>query len=106
MGGMRGPSKPQPQPQPVPAAPAPARADPASRQRNVTRLRRIEGQLRGLQRMLEKDLPCAELLTQMASVHEALRAVARELLRGHLKQRGTSESTANEAIELIKKYRP
>jgi DNA-binding FrmR family transcriptional regulator len=103
---MRSPAKPQPQPQPVQAAPAAARADPAARRRNLARLRRIEGQVRGLQRMLEKDLPCAELLTQMASVTEALRAVARELLRGHLKQRAASESLANEAIELIKRYRP
>jgi|SRR6185295_7282916 len=106
MGGMRSPAKPQPQPQPVQAAPAAARADPAAHKRNLARLRRIEGQVRGLQRMLEKDLPCAELLTQMASVNEALRAVARELLRGHLKRRAASESLANEAIELIKRYRP
>jgi DNA-binding FrmR family transcriptional regulator len=79
-------------------------ADPAARQRNLGRLRRIEGQLRGLQRMLENDRPCAELLTQMASVHEALRAVARELIRGHLKERAKSDALADEAIELIKKY--
>ena len=79
-------------------------ADPAARKRNLGRLRRIEGQLRGLQRMLEQDRPCAELLTQMASVHEALRAVARELIRGHLKQRAESKGLADEAIELIKKY--
>jgi DNA-binding FrmR family transcriptional regulator len=78
-------------------------ADPAARQRNLGRLRRIEGQLRGLQRMLEQDRPCPELLTQMASVHEALRAVARELIRGHLK-RAKGEALADEAIELIKKY--
>ena len=105
MGGIRSAVKPQPQPQPVPAAAAPPRADPEARKRNLGRLRRIEGQMRGLQRMLEKDLPCAELLTQMASVQEALRAVAHELLRGHLKRRAASDDLADEAVELIKKYR-
>jgi CsoR family transcriptional regulator, copper-sensing transcriptional repressor len=48
-------------------------------------LRRIEGQLRGLQRMLEEERYCPEILTQMAAVQEALRSVARGLMRNHLK---------------------
>ena len=48
-------------------------------------LRRIEGQLRGLQRMLEEERNCPEILTQMAAVQEALRSVARGLMRNHLK---------------------
>jgi DNA-binding FrmR family transcriptional regulator len=53
--------------------------------RNLTRLRRIEGQVRGLQKMVEGDRYCADILTQISSVHEALRAVGRELIRNHLK---------------------
>jgi DNA-binding FrmR family transcriptional regulator len=53
--------------------------------RNLTRLRRIEGQVRGLHKMVEDDRYCADVLTQVSSVHEALRAVARELMRNHLK---------------------
>jgi DNA-binding FrmR family transcriptional regulator len=79
-------------------------ADPAARQRTLGRLRRIEGQLRGLQRMLEQDRPCAEMLTQMASVHEALRAVARELVRSHLTQRGEKAALADEVVALVEKY--
>lgn len=59
--------------------------DPAIKQRNQTRLRRIEGQVRGLHRMVEEDRYCADILTQLASVQEALRAVGRELMRNHLK---------------------
>ena len=53
--------------------------------RNLTRLRRIEGQVRGLQKMVEEDRYCADVLTQISSTHEALRSVARELMRNHLK---------------------
>ncbi|HKV52994.1 MAG TPA: metal-sensitive transcriptional regulator, partial [Gemmatimonadaceae bacterium] len=53
--------------------------------RNLTRLRRIEGQVRGLQRMVEEDRYCADIMTQISSVQEALRAVGKELMRNHLK---------------------
>ena len=52
---------------------------------NLTRLRRLEGQVRGLQRMIEEDRYCADILTQISSVQEALRGVSRELMRNHLK---------------------
>ena len=53
--------------------------------RNLKRLRRIEGQVRGLQKMVEEDRYCADILTQISSVQEALRSVGRELMRNHLK---------------------
>lgn len=59
--------------------------DPDIKDRNLKRLRRIEGQVRGLQKMVEDDRYCADILTQISSVHEALRAVGRELMRNHLK---------------------
>lgn len=55
------------------------------KERNLKRLRRIEGQVRGLQRMVEDDRYCVDILTQISSVHEALRSVGRELMRNHLK---------------------
>ena len=58
--------------------------------RNLKRLRRIEGQVRGLQRMVEDDRYCGDILTQISSVHEALRSVGRELMRNHLKHCATS----------------
>ena len=51
---------------------------------NLRRLRRIEGQVRGLQRMVDEDRYCTEILTQISSVQEALRSVARALMRNHL----------------------
>jgi len=58
--------------------------DPGIKSSNLRRLRRIEGQIRGLQRMVEEDRYCADILTQVSSAQEALRAVARALMRNHL----------------------
>jgi DNA-binding FrmR family transcriptional regulator len=62
-----------------------AAVDPEIKERNLKRLRRIEGQVRGLHKMVEEDRYCADILTQISSVQEALRAVGRELMRNHLK---------------------
>jgi CsoR family transcriptional regulator, copper-sensing transcriptional repressor len=51
---------------------------------NRNRLRRIEGQIRGLQKMVEEDRYCADIIAQIASVQEALRGVARNLMKNHL----------------------
>src|SRR5690242_13466487 len=59
--------------------------DPEIKDRNLKRLRRIEGQVRGLQRMVDEERYCADIMTQIASVQEALRAVGRELMRNHLR---------------------
>lgn len=64
--------------------------DPDIKDRNLKRLRRIEGQIRGLQKMVEEDRYCADIMTQISSAHEALRAVGRELMRNHLKHCATS----------------
>jgi len=56
---------------------------------NLKRLRRIEGQLRGLQRMVEEDRYCADIIVQVASVQEALRGVARNLMKNHLQHCAT-----------------
>ena len=59
--------------------------DPDIKDRTTKRLRRIEGQVRGLQKMVAEERYCADILTQVSSVQEALRGVSRELLRNHLK---------------------
>ena len=51
----------------------------------VKRLRRIEGQVRGLQKMVEDDRYCIDVLTQVASVTKALQGVAMGLLDEHLR---------------------
>jgi DNA-binding FrmR family transcriptional regulator len=50
----------------------------------LRRLRRIEGQVRGLQKMVEEGRYCADILTQVASVQEALGGVSKLLLKNHL----------------------
>ena len=64
--------------------------DPDAKARNIRRLRLIEGQVRGLQKMVEDDRYCADILMQISSVHEALRSVGRELMRNHLKHCATA----------------
>ena len=59
--------------------------DPEIKKANLTRLRRVEGQVRGLHKMIEDDRYCADILTQISSVQEALRSVSRQLMRNHLK---------------------
>lgn len=87
--------------------------DPAVRDRNLKRLRRIEGQVRGLQRMVEEDRYCPDILAQVSSVQEALRAVGRELMRNHLKHCAAAavrasdeaaEATYDELVDLMFKY--
>lgn len=56
------------------------------------RLNRIEGQIRGLKRMVEEGRPCVEVLTQLASVQEALRGLSKLMMRNYL------ENCATEAI--------
>lgn len=55
-----------------------------TRQAHVKRLRRIEGQVRGLQRMVEEDTYCIDVLTQISAATKALDAVALALLDEHL----------------------
>jgi len=58
--------------------------DPQIKDSNRKRLRRIEGQIRGLQKMVEEDRYCADIIVQIASAQEALRGVARNLMKNHL----------------------
>ena len=65
--------------------------------RNLKRLRRIEGQVRGIQKMVSEDRYCADILTQVSSINEALRAVSRELMRNHLKHCATEAIRSDDA---------
>lgn len=56
-----------------------------SRDDYLARLRRIEGQVRGLQRMIERDEYCIDVLTQVASVSKALQGVGLGLLDEHVR---------------------
>ncbi len=64
--------------------------DPDIKRANLHRLRRIEGQVRGLQKMVAGERYCADILVQVASVEQALRSVSRELMRNHLQHCATA----------------
>ncbi len=91
-----------------------AGVDPAIKAANLRRLRRIEGQVRGLQKMIEEDRYCADVMTQISSVHEALRSVGRELMRNHLRHCAAeairsgdderSEEMYDELVELMYRH--
>ena len=78
-----------------------------------TRLRRIEGQVRGLQRMIDEDTYCVDVLTQISSVTKALQAVALGLLDEHVRhcvthtegRDGTEDpdDTINEAMQAFER---
>ncbi len=71
--------------------------DPSIKRRNLARLKRIEGQVRGIGKMVESDRYCADVLIQISAVHEALRGVGRELMRNHLRECVTEAMTASDA---------
>lgn len=58
--------------------------DPDLKAANLRQLRRIQGQVAGLARMVESERYCADVITQISAVRESLRTVARNLLRNHL----------------------
>jgi DNA-binding FrmR family transcriptional regulator len=62
---------------------APGYAD--QKQQVLARLRRVEGQVRGLQRLIEEDTYCIDVLTQVAAVTKALQGVGVQLLEEHLR---------------------
>ena len=66
-----------------------AGVEPEIKEKNLKRLRRIEGQVRGLQKMVDEERYCADVLAQVSSVQEALRGVGRSLLQNHLKHCAT-----------------
>jgi DNA-binding FrmR family transcriptional regulator len=66
----------------------------------LKRLRRIEGQVRGLQRMIDEDKYCIDILTQVSAVTKALQSVAVRLLDEHVRHcvRDADDATADEMI--------
>ncbi len=81
----------------------------------LTRLRRIEGQVRGIQKMIEEKRYCVDILTQINSVVGAIERVEENILERHLKgcvdrsfAKGTREDRQkkiNEIIDVLRKFR-
>jgi DNA-binding FrmR family transcriptional regulator len=80
----------------------------------LNRLRRIEGQVRGLQRMVDEDAYCIDILTQVAAVQTALENVAVEVLDGHVRhcvadavaegQDGEGEAKLDELMAAVRRF--
>jgi DNA-binding FrmR family transcriptional regulator len=80
----------------------------------LRRLNRIEGQVKGLRRLVEADTYCVDVLTQISSVHEALRGVGKVIMRDHLQHCVTdalrtgddakAERTYQELMDVIYKF--
>jgi DNA-binding FrmR family transcriptional regulator len=71
------------------------------------RLRRIEGQVRGLQRMVDEDAYCVDLLTQVSAVQTALEQVAVQLLDAHVRgcvADGASEGRVDELMAAVRRF--
>lgn len=78
--------------------------DPAVKSKATARLRRIEGQVRGLERMVEDGRYCADILMQIASVQQALRGVGRLLMRNHLEHCVTDALRSDDPVAADRAY--
>jgi CsoR family transcriptional regulator, copper-sensing transcriptional repressor len=88
--------------------------DPGLKERARKRLKRIEGQIRGVERMIEEERYCADVLMQISAIQESLRSVSQLLLRNHLQHCATAairsddaprrEAMYNELSDLYFKY--
>ena len=67
----------------------------------INRLNRIEGQIRGIKRMLEEDAYCTDIITQVSAVNAALNSFNKELLSTHIKA-GKSE-TVDDLLKTLQK---
>jgi DNA-binding FrmR family transcriptional regulator len=78
--------------------------DPELKEQASVRLKRIEGQIRGIQRMVSDERYCADILVQIAAVQESLRATARVMLRNHLQHCATEAIRSNDAQRRDRMY--
>jgi DNA-binding FrmR family transcriptional regulator len=79
-------------------------AEPEARERVAQRLKRIEGQVRGIQRMVDESRYCPDILTQIASVHAALRGVGKVLMRSHLQHCVTDALRSEDPVAAERAY--
>jgi DNA-binding FrmR family transcriptional regulator len=81
-----------------------AAVEPHIKEQALARLKKIEGQIRGLQRMVDEERYCADVLTQIASVHEALRGVGKLMMRNHLQHCITGALRSGDEVAAEKTY--
>ena len=75
----------------------------------LNRLKRIEGQVRGVQNMLEQDAYCPDILVQVSAINSALTSISKQLLAAHIKScvaddiREGKDETIDELVDVLKK---
>lgn len=87
--------------------------DSTQQQALVTRLNRVEGQIRGIRRMIEEPRLCVEILQQLAAAEAALNRISLAVLRGHVErcvpegiEQGEAERTKrlNELVDIFDRF--
>lgn len=78
--------------------------DPKLRDAARARLKRIEGQVRGVQRMVDDGRYCADILVQISAIHEALRSVGKLLMRNHLEHCVTAALRSEDPVAAEQAY--
>ncbi|PTX58922.1 DNA-binding FrmR family transcriptional regulator [Melghirimyces profundicolus] len=77
----------------------------------LNRLRRVEGQVRGVQKMVEEDRYCMDVLAQLAAIKSAANSIGLQILEGHAKscmteaiQSGEGEPKIREMVEVLRSF--
>lgn len=78
--------------------------EPETKEKVSARLKRIEGQIRGIQKMVDEGRYCPDILTQLASVHAALRGVGKVLMRSHLQHCVTDALRSGDPVAAERTY--
>lgn len=81
------------------------------KKQSVTRLKKIEGQIKGIERMIEKEKYCIDIINQISAAGKALNGVARIIMKRHVEscvttaiQKGEGRQKIDELIETVYKY--
>ncbi|MFS0674841.1 metal-sensing transcriptional repressor [Ornithinibacillus sp. 179-J 7C1 HS] len=83
----------------------------SEKQAAVNRLKRIEGQVRGIQKMIEEDRYCVDILVQISAINAALKKVGFQVAERHVKhcvshavKSGEGEKSIEELMEVLKRF--
>lgn len=84
----------------------------SDKEKILLRLRKMEGQLKGIQKMVEEDKYCVDVLNQLSSIIAAARKVATIIMKDHIKgcvrdaltRNENSEEYVNELVEVVERY--
>lgn len=84
----------------------------SDREEVLSRLRKVEGQIRGIQRMVSEEAYCVDVLTQISAVVSGMEKVALKLLREHMtgsltdaaRSKGSAEEKVEEVVKVVERF--